>query len=160
MAGYEQAFRDAGAPLGNVLNHWSAIAPDESFIAITIWSHEFYDALLCSKEPVLGPTRPGAIKYFRITPGYIAEWTTKRLDAGRRHPKSDTGWNVLQRHLTEAKARNLPVRAVFIWPKGSADGSERAEVERADYKELWRLEVTYHDAKTGAYELAIFDARK
>ena len=56
--------------------------------------------------------------------------------------------------------RNLPVRVVYIFAKGPADGSQEAEVERADFKPLWRVELTYHDPETGAYELAIFDARK
>jgi hypothetical protein len=160
MAGFKEAFEDAGAPLANVLNQWSAVAPDGTFIAITIWDHEFSNPELCSKQPVLGPARQGALRYFRNTPEFIAKWTETRRAAGRPHPNSTAGWSVLQRHLALAKERSLPVRVVYIFARGPADGSQEAEVDRADFKSLWRLELTYHAPGTGAYELAIFDARK
>ncbi len=156
MPGLKRAFEDAGAPLHNVRTYWSSIAPANTHVALTIWDHEFQR--FSSREPLLGPPRPGAWRYFRNTPEYISEWNANRIAHGRAPIDSVVGWRALQEHLAFANARNLPVRAVVIQSKDEPDGSEVAKCESADYKANWRMELTYLDPRSGAYELAIFPA--
>lgn len=154
-----EAFRDAGAPLVNALNNWSAIAPDRSFIALTIWSHEWDQ--FSDKRPRLGPEVEGAYRYFSNTPEYLAEWNRIRVAAGRPPIDSSIGWRLWKEHVSDAFKRDLPVKVVFIWaPPGEApDGAERAKVANANYKDTWSCSVTYFDAKTGAYEIVVKPAK-
>ena len=150
-----EAFNDAGAPLANPLNNWSAIAPDRSFIAMTIWEHEWRQ--FSDQRPLLGPLVPGAYRYFRNTPEYIAEWNATRVAAGRPPADSTVGWRKMKEHLGEAFTRNLPVKVVFIWPPAgqAPDGAERAQVNQANYVDRWSCAVTYFDRNTGSYEIVI-----
>jgi len=81
---YADAFKAAGAPLRAPRNNWSAIAPDGSFIALTVWQHE-WDRGCASREPVLGPQHPRAGMYFHNTPEWISAWAENRKEAGRPH---------------------------------------------------------------------------
>lgn len=154
IRGPKKAFEEAGAPLRNPRNFWSSVAPDESFIAISMWQHEI--DRFGSTEPLLGPGHAGASWYFRNTPEYIDEWAGKRDAAGRRPIDSAIGWRAMKEHLRLAKGRSLPVRAVVVQACGLPDGAVRAKIKRADYKPDWRLEVTFLDPSTGAFELAVF----
>jgi hypothetical protein len=156
MPGLKRAFEDAAAPLHNVRNNWSAMAPNKTHVAMTIWDHEFQK--FASREPVLGPARPGAWRYFRNPAEYIAEWNAKRIANGRPQIDSIVGWRLLKEHLALAHAGKLPVRAVIVQSKDEPDGGEVATCESADYKANWRMELTFFDPDTGAYELAIFPA--
>ena len=102
---------------------------------------------------------PGASCYFRNTPDYIDEWAGKRDAAGRRPIDSTIAWRAMKDHFRLAKGRSLPVRAVVIQARGSADGTVRAKIRQADYMPDWRLKVTYFDPSTGAFELAVFHVR-
>src|SRR5687768_5381531 len=134
MPGLVQAFKDAGAPLHNALNNWSAMAPDRSFIVVTIWEHEFDK--MAGKEPRLGPVVDGAYRYFWTTAEHIAEWDANRIRAGRPKADSTVGWPLMKGHLAEAFERKLPVRVVYVSPvKGTApDGTKRATTEDASFK--------------------------
>lgn len=155
MPSFSEAFRHAGAPLANPLNNWSAIAPDRSFIAITIWEHEW--KRFSDKQPLLGPTVEGTYRYFRNTPEYLTEWNANRVAAGRPPADSSVGWRLMKEHLGEAFTRKLPVRIIFIWPPpGQApDGAERAQVNNANYNDRWSCAVSFFDPATGAYEIAV-----
>ena len=153
---YADAFKAAGAPLRSPRNNWSALAPDESFIAVTVWQHE-WDGGCGTREPVLGSRHPKAGVYFHNTPEWIATWAANRKAAGRPAPDSTTGWRLLKDHHQRASAGRLPVRIVVVQAKrAAADGSETAEVKDARYRLDWSTVMNYFDLATGAYEYAIW----
>ena len=152
---YADAFKAAGAPLRSPRNNWSALAPDESFIAVTVWQHE-WDRGCATRVPVLGPQHPKAERYFHNTPGWINEWAESRKAAGRPAPDSTPGWRLLREHHGRASVGKLPIRIVVVQAEGAADGSEVSKVKDARYRSEWTVVMNYFDAATGAYEYAIW----
>lgn len=148
---YAEAFRRAGAPVRNPRNQWSALAPAKSCIAVTIWQHEWNKGC-SSRTECLGPAHPRAETYFFNTPENLAEWASNREAAGRQAPHSIPGWNLMKDHHQIAMDNSLPVRLIMVEAEGSADGSSRAEVKNAAFREDLQAVLNYFDPVTGAFE--------
>ena len=154
---FADAFKAAGAPLRSPRNQWSAVAPDGSFIAVTVWQHE-WDGGCSSLAPRLGPPHPKAQRYFGNTPEWIAAWAANRKAADRPAPDSTHGWTLLKEHHQLAMSNGLPVRILIVQAVGTADGSTASEVKDARYRDDWRAAMNFCDPATGAYEYAIWRA--
>lgn len=63
-------------------------------------------------------------------------------------------------HHHTAMTFGLPVRIVVVEAIGSADGSSRAEVKRAAYRDDLEAVMNYYDPNTGAFEYAIWQAKQ
>lgn len=152
---YGDAFSAAGAPLHSPRNQWSAIDPNGEFIAVTVWQHE-WEKGYGGKKPRQGPVQPAAKLYFGNTEDDLREWADNRARADRPTPNATYGWKLLKEHHQRATDEGLPVRIIMVVARGGADGSERASVKDAKYKEEWQAKMNYFDPASGAYEYAIW----